>query len=103
MHIVGQRGLEMDDLARCRVREGDCRGVECAAVNDGVFRGGFGIFQLPGIDGFAAIHIVGDDRVLDIGQVHANLVGPACFREEHHVGIAPEGFKDLVEGDGLLA
>ena len=82
MHIVGERSFEADGLFRRGVGKGDCRGVEGAAGNNRVFGDGFGVFQLPGIDGFSAIHIVGDDGVLDMSEVDANLVGSARFGGE---------------------
>ena len=56
--------------------------MKCAAGDNRGFDGGVGVFQLPGIDRFAAIHIVSDDRVLDMCEVDANLVGSACFGGE---------------------
>jgi hypothetical protein len=55
------------------------RGVKGAAGDNGSFDGELCIFQLPEVNGFAAIHIIGDDGVLDMGEVDANLVGPARF------------------------
>ena len=53
--------------------------MKSASIYDGVLGLGGFIFQLPGIDELAAIHIVGDDGVLDKGKVHSYLVGSAGF------------------------
>jgi len=77
--------------------------VKGAAGDNGSFDGGFGIFQLPGVNGFAAIHLIGDDGVLDMRQMDANLVGPACFGGELQKRESAETLENLVESDCLFA
>ena len=51
----------------------------------------------------AGVGLVGEDRVADVGQVDADLVGPARLRLAAHQGEAPEPLDHLVEGHRLLA
>ena len=51
----------------------------------------------------AGVGLVGDDRVADVGQVDADLVGPAGPGLAADQGEAVEPLEDLVEGHGLLA
>ena len=77
LHIFAERGLEFHHFICSGVFEFYCPGVECDAVQDGLFDGGLGVFELPGVYEFSAVHIVGDDGVLDPGEVDSYLVGPS--------------------------
>ena len=82
LHVGGQGGFEFDALARRRVGEFQGLRVQGDPVDHGLFDGRFGVGQLPGVDELAAVHVVGHDRVLDVGQVDADLVRPAGVRRE---------------------
>ncbi len=57
--------------------EFECVGVEGNSVYNRFLHSGFGIFQLPGIDEFSAIHIIGDDGVFNIREMDTELVSSA--------------------------
>ena len=97
LHVGGQVGFEFDDFAGGGVGEFEAVCVEGDSADDGLFDGGFGVLQLPGIDELSAVHVVGDDGVFDVGHVYADLVGPAGLWEEHNERVAAEAFEDFVE------
>ena len=51
----------------------------------------------------AGIGFVGDDRMADVGEVDADLMGPAGSGLAADEGEAAKPLDDLVEGDGFLA
>jgi hypothetical protein len=67
LHILWQGGLEGHYLAGCGVFEFETVGVQGDTVYDRLFDGRFGIGQLPGIDKFPTVRLVGDNGVLYIG------------------------------------
>lgn len=79
MHILGQRSFEFDLFFGCGVFEFERMGVQGDTVNDGLLNDRFFVGKLPGIYEFAAIHIVGDNWMLDRGKVHTYLVCSSGF------------------------
>jgi len=66
LHILGEWGFEFYGFFSYRVLEFYCGCVEGDTVDDWFLGFGLGVGQLPGIDEFSAVHIVGDDGMLDV-------------------------------------
>jgi len=63
LHVFGEGGLEFYYFLGFWVSEFEHVGVQGNPAYDRLLHGRFGIGQLPGINGSAAVHIIGDDGV----------------------------------------
>ncbi len=103
--VGGRGGEELDGLAGDRVEEVQRVGVEGLAAEE--HGGGVGVVEAQevaqGEGGPARIRLVGQDRVADVGEVDADLVGPPGPGLAADEGEASEAFEDFVEGGCLLA
>jgi hypothetical protein len=104
-HVVGEWGVEVDRLAGDRVFEVQRVSVEGLTIEeDGR---GFGVIEAEKVAeserASARIRLIGEDRMADVGQVDADLVGPTGLRLTANQGVAVEAFEHLVERHGFLA
>ena len=83
-------------------RNSRVQACRATAVDDRLFNGRLGVGELPRIDELAAVHVVGDDRVLDVRQVHADLVRPAGLRGAASAARNPETPPSLRRTSPLL-
>ena len=79
LHIFGQRGFEFYHFFSRWVVEFECPGVQGNSVYNWFLHCWFAICQLPGIDKFAAVHIIGHNRMLYVRKVYPYLMCSAGF------------------------
>ena len=70
--------------------------VQSASSHERLFGCGVSIFDLPGIDDFSAIHVIGDDRMFQIRQVDTDLMGSAGLQVELQKRIPAKGFQHFI-------